>query len=232
MSGMGYRFVKAGYNVPKPFLKLKNGQLVIDKIIKNSPQSSKTLFVINNYLSENEHFISWKKTLNFDYEIINIGNKTDGQATSLYLATKYIDNESKIYVSPCDTVVADDQINKLFDLDVDYCILTTKPNTFHLNNYSHFGWLQTDEQKKEVFCKKKPSVIEKSNVVLGFFYFKNKSTFNNAYKKVVDDELYVNNEYYIDTVVGSLVNQNLKYKEIIVENYKSYGTPEEYEQNK
>ncbi len=232
MSGAGKRFLNAGYEVPKQFLKLSNGKLIIDEIIENSPDADEYIFVINKDLQSNKIFSKWIESLSLNFRLFNVGERTNGQATSLNLVLKEFDFKSRLFVSPCDTVIYDKKIKNIFDSSIDSSLLTVKPSNFHINNFEHFGWVEENNGLINVKCKEQPNDFNNSNVILGFFYFKNKEIFQFGYEKLVKNEEKINEEYYIDLVVNYLVANEYNVHEMVINKFISFGTPEEYEQNK
>ena len=232
MSGKGERFKKNNYKVPKHFLKLSNGRYIIDEIIYNSPEASQTIFVINDELKKNELFNNWISSLKFEFEVHNVGSYTDGQASSFNSTKPIVDKNSKIFVSPCDTVIFSSKVKNIFNLDVDYAAVTAKPTNFQIENCAQYGWIQSSNKDYKIFCKERPKIFSKSNVILGFFYFRNFAIFETAYNDLVRKNLKVNNEYYLDKLLEVLNTQKHSFKEVNIKNYISLGTPKEYELNK
>lgn len=232
MSGSGLRFKKNNYKVPKQFLKINNGNFVIDEIIANSPKTEENIFVINNELEKNEIYKEWVANLQINSKIYNVGNITNGQATSLYSVRDIVNRDSKLFVLPCDTVIYDKKIKSIFNLQSDHAIVTSKPTNYQLDNSLQFGWVQDLEEKIEIFCKEKPTIPLESNVILGFFYYKNFSIFESGYTKLIESQKTINSEYYLDKITELLIADHATFKEINVNRYLSFGTPKEYEENK
>jgi len=51
MAGMGYRFVKEGYKIYKPFLKYHNGNTILEGIINNFDSKTQKIFIVNKYIN-------------------------------------------------------------------------------------------------------------------------------------------------------------------------------------
>jgi len=232
MSGRGQRFKNSSYDVPKQFLKIKNSKYIIDEIIQNSPTADETIFVINDELNNYDIYKEWISSLKFKFRIHNVGTLTEGQASSLYSIKDIINKSSSLFVSPCDTVIYSKKVRNIFSTSAEHAVFTVKPNNYHIKNSSQFGWVENTSQNIKIYCKEMPSNLLISNVILGFFYYKNFSVFEKGYSQVVKQNTRVNNEYYLDTVIESLLNKKKKFEEIVVKEYLSFGTPKEYEKNK
>ena len=64
-------------------------------------------------------------------------------------------------------------------------------------------------------------------MIVGSFGFKNKKIFINGIKSLYEKKLRVNNEYYLDMVIKELFKSGLKVYNFIVDDYFSWGTPDE-----
>lgn len=74
--------------------------------------------------------------------------------------------------------------------------------------------------------------IEGSYVLIGAFYVKHKLLLE-AIDKMYELEMKINNEYYLDTAFKIIKEDfNKKIDVVLVDKYLSFGTPEEYEENK
>lgn len=232
MSGSGLRFKRNNYRIPKQFLKVNSGNFVIDEIIANSPRAEENIFVTNNDLEENEIYKEWRSNLQINSKFCNVGNITNGQATSLFSIRGMVNRDSKLFVLPCDTVIYDEKINSIFNSKSDHAILTSEPTNFQLDNSRQFGWVQSSGEKIQIFCKEKPTTPSESRVILGFFFYRNFSIFERGYAELIENQKKINNEYYLDMVTELLIADKATFKEVNVSSYLSFGTPQEYEENK
>ena len=65
-------------------------------------------------------------------------------------------------------------------------------------------------------------------MILGYFYFKKIDFFNNGFKFMRNNNLFVNNELYIDVLAKHLLTTDLNFLNYEVES-SVVGTPKEYE---
>ncbi|EAK3243313.1 glycosyl transferase family 2, partial [Campylobacter coli] len=68
-------------------------------------------------------------------------------------------------------------------------------------------------------------------VMIGSFYFKENSLLLEYINKIFQEDIKTNGEFYIDNVFELLIKTH-KVGYIIVDNYFSFGTPDEYLENK
>ena len=100
MAGIGKRFQKEGYKIPKPLLKIDNLQMFL-RSSKSFPKHYSWIFILKN----NIYKIKYTKLIKKNFKsskIIFLNKKTDGQARTVYKARKLLNSNSKIYISSCD----------------------------------------------------------------------------------------------------------------------------------
>ena len=226
MAGEGTRFKDAGYNTPKPLLPLRKS-LMFEKVIENFPSCDKWLFSVNLTIAENTLFKNFLKNFQEDYEVIILEKLTDGQATSCYESLKALDESDSVFIGSCDTIF-ENKIDLDKSQDFDYTIFTSSPSNLQIKNPKAYGWVVSDSRIKNIFCKENINPTDKSHIILGYFYFDNISLFNEGYKFIKENKLYVNGELYIDVIARELLLQNYKVNEHKVKS-NIVGTPEEYE---
>ena len=110
MAGLGSRFKKAGYTVPKYMIEVKGKNLFQWSMLSladfNSQENVKYIFVVRRedntrgFIQEETH----KMGLN-NVCIIELDELTDGQATSAMLAEKYWNEDEEMIVYNIDTYV-------------------------------------------------------------------------------------------------------------------------------
>ncbi len=221
MSGKGERFSNAGYEDPKPLIKVYE-KMMFEYSIDHFAHPEKYLFVINKSINENSKFQDFIKNFDKDYETIIHDEVTNGQATSLYLAVKNLKGEQGFFVSSCDL-----SFIKITELDLNKnTIFTTKPEKYHFEHADQYGWVEEINGDYKITCKKMPNTTNSISVITGCFYFKSLLDFKIAYKKMVEENSKINNEYYLDNIFNfDPLRTEVSVKQ--VDNYKSFGTPQE-----
>ena len=57
--------------------------------------------------------------------------------------------------------------------------------------------------------------------------YNNKKSFVNTNKYIIENKIKINGEYYIDMAISHAMNSKYKVAELLVDEYISWGTPEE-----
>ena len=93
-----------------------------------------------------------------------------------------------------------------------------------------YGYVKIDKRDNaiKVSCKKKISKFPwKDHTIIGAFSFKRVETFLKYTKKLLLNDLKINNEFYMDSVAELCVNSGLKVKVNLVKKYYGWGTPKD-----
>lgn len=215
-AGKGERFMKLNYKFPKPFLPLRNSTIV-NEIINTFENK-------NDYIciGSDNHNIFWENS-NLNYKLIP-SNKI-GAAYSYKMGCS--DLEGSIFIAPCDLIAKYDDI----DEDCDAIVYVSKASDFNYNHSKYFAWVDGENEKiKSISIKERVSDTDK--VLIGSFYVKDNKTLIKYIEKIFEEKFTVNGEYYLDTVFKRMVQDGMNVKYSYVSSYYSFGTPEEYRENK
>lgn len=226
MSGKGERFSKFGFKDPKPLIQLDE-KMMFEYSVDHFAHPNKFLFVVTNKINENPKFINFINNFDHEYEIIIHDQITNGQATSLYLAVKNFSNEQGFFVSSCDL-----SFKKIKNVPLkNNIIFTTRPKKVNFENSDQYGWVDQVRNKYKITCKKMPKTNNKLRVIIGCFYFRSLIDFKTAYENMVKANSKINNEYYLDNIFNfEPLNNYISVFE--VDNYKSFGSPQEIKDEK
>jgi len=230
MAGLGSRFKNSNYILPKPLIKIKNKPMFI-QAAKSLPKSELNIFICNENLVKkfkiNEILY---REYSKRFKLITIKKTTNGQASTCLLAKKFLKKNDKILIHSCDSLIKFNSNNFRSDLDhYDGVIFTTNPNKIHLQNIKSYGWVNLKNNKiNKITCKKKASSFpKKDQVIIGTFGFQNKYSFLKLTNDLMKSKQKINNEYYIDMIFKIALQNKYRIKNIKVESYYSWGTPEE-----
>ena len=199
------------------------------------PQSQKLIFVA---LKEHLKNYPLKKVLKDEFtnpKIVSLEGATQGQAITCFLGLKDEDINSSLLIAATDNSIMYDQnkYQKLIeDKNVDAIIFTFRNHVSSKSNPQMYGWLKTDYKNKATGVSVKVPIskkICKDHAIVGTFWFKKVQFFYLGLKKLIDKNVKINNEYYVDSLMGELINLGLNVKVFEVDNYLCWGTPNDYE---
>lgn len=227
MSGKGERFKNEGFLTPKALLPIGK-ETMFEQAMKNFPACDKWFFTVTPEINENKIFLDFLDQFEENYEIILIEKTTNGQATSAFYVTQNLEPNSEIFIGSCDAIIEEKLDFNDFS-ECEFSTITTIPTNLQLENPTKYGWVVKSEKKYHILCKQKLEENQKpEGVLLGFFYFKESSIFNFGYNFIETNNLFVNDELYIDTLTQVLNDKQFIFLNKLV-TASVLGTPSEYE---
>jgi NDP-sugar pyrophosphorylase family protein len=234
LAGRGSRFAKVGYKDPKPLIEV-SGKPMIIQAANSLPNSENYIFVtlqdhLDNYPLE--------KTLKEQFsnaKIISINEVTEGQAITCSLGLKDADEKASLFIAATDNgmIYNHKKYQKLVDDEnVDAIVFTFRHHVSSKNHPQMYGWVKTDNKDNAIRVSVKVPISGdpyNDHAIVGTFWFKKVEFFNNALKNLLDKDIRVNSEYYVDSLMGELIDLGLNVKVFEVDNYICWGTPDDYE---
>ena len=234
LAGRGSRFAKVGYKDPKPLIDV-SGKPMIIQAANSLPNSTEHIFVtleehLANYPLENT-----LKNQYQDCKIVPIKEVTVGQAITCNLGLDGVDENKSLLVAATDNGMIYNQekyMTLINDENVDAIIFTFRHHVSSKNNPQMYGWVKVDEKEKAIGVSVKIPISNnpfEDHAIVGTFWFKKVGYFNKALKNLVDKNIRVNNEFYVDSLMGELIELGLNVKVFEVDDYICWGTPDDYE---
>ncbi len=227
MGGLGSRFRKAGYTVPKYMIEAKGKTLFEWSMISLDGYKKD----VNQYIFiamkeegiDMEGFIKEKcQELEIDnYHLILLDYLTDGQATTATLAEKYWNKEHALLIYNIDTYVEPGQMNSE-ELKGDGFIPCFKAEG------DHWSFVRLDEQERVVEIKEKQRISD--HCTLGAYYFKTCGLYKKLYDEYYSEEKnLVKGEKYVAPLYDYLLSKGgeIYISDIAPERVHVLGTPEE-----
>jgi dTDP-glucose pyrophosphorylase len=233
LAGRGSRFVKEGYKTPKPLIEI-SGKPMIIQAAKSLPITKTKIFVA---LQEHLDAFPLKKVLEEEFnacQIVSINEVTKGQAITCSLGLKGVDDEASLLIAATDNGMIYDQVKYqelINDKNVDAIVFTFKHHISSKTNPQMYGWVKNDGDNATGVSVKVPISNDPYNdhAIVGTFYFRKAKFFNLALENLLTKDARVNGEYYVDSLMGELIELGLKVKVFEVEDYICWGIPSDFE---
>lgn len=226
MAGQGSRFVKAGYQTPKPFIEV-NGTSLIELVLNNLRISDARYFL----LARTEHLESQAATVkrireNFNVTFIPVDRLTEGAACTALHAHRMINNEIPLLLANSDQYVdasVSGYINDCQERNLDGSILTFVDK--RRDPKWSFARVNSNGLVEEV--KEKSAISEYATV--GLYYFSQGQSFVNAAIDMIVANDRVNGEFYTCPVYNYCIatGQRIGIYNINFESMHGLGTPED-----
>ena len=227
MGGLGSRFRKAGYKVPKYMIEAKGKTLFEWSIISLEGYKKDVVQYIFIAMKDEDLDIAGfvrskcEELGIIDYHLILLDYLTDGQATTATLAEKYWNSEHALLIYNIDTYVEPGQMNSE-ELRGDGFIPCFKAEG------DHWSFVRLDEQGRVVEIKEKQRISD--HCTLGAYYFSSARLYRELYEEFYsDDSQMEKNEKYIAPLYNLMIEKGMPVTISIVDAAKVHvlGTPEE-----
>ena len=221
MAGAGSRFAQQGYTFPKPLIEV-NGKPMIQVVVENLNIESHYIFIV-----QQEHYEKYnlKYMLNLiapGCDIVQVNGITEGAASSTLLAKNYINNDSPLLIANSDQYVEWNSNECMYTFtadEIDGGIVTF--------NSTHPKWsyalLGDDGFVSEVAEKK----VISNKATVGIYYWKTGSDYVKYAEQMINNNIRVNNEFYVCPVFNQAIADNKKIKIKPIDNMWGIGTPED-----
>ena len=221
MAGRGSRFATQGYTFPKPLIDVK-GKPMIQVVVENLNIEANYTFIV-----QKEHYekYSLQHLLNLiapGCNIVQVDGITEGAACTTLLAKEYIDNDEPLLMANSDQFVEWDSNETLYAFSNGNCDggIITFPATHPKWSYAKLG---EDGYVSEV-AEKKP-ISEHATV--GIYWWAKGSDYVKYAEQMIDNDIRVNNEFYVCPVFNEAIADNKKLKIFDIEKMWGLGTPED-----
>lgn len=229
MGGLGSRFRKAGYKVPKYMIEAKGKTLFEWSMISLEGYKKDVAQYIFIAMKDEDLDIAGfvrskcEELGIIDYHLILLDYLTDGQATTATLAEKYWNSEHALLIYNIDTYVEPGQMNSE-ELRGDGFIPCFKEEG------DHWSFVRLDEQGRVVEIKEKQRISD--HCTLGAYYFKSCGLYKQLYDEYYREEKnLVKGEKYVAPLYDYLLSKGgeIYISDIAPETVHVLGTPEELE---
>jgi NDP-sugar pyrophosphorylase family protein len=237
MSGVGKRFLNAGYTDPKPLIDV-DGIPMIYHVIDLFLNESNFHFICNeNHLKETkmEELLLKKVPTAKITTVPNEGRKGPVDAVT-YIFNEIDDNE-EVIVTYCDYGTVWNYKKFLEEMRTYDCdggiasYIGFHPHMLGSDNYAfmkHHNMYVTDIQEKQPFTNNKMEEYASN----GTYYFASGKILKHYFQKLIDLDMNLNGEYYVSLVYKIMIQDSLKVRIFEIEKMLQWGTPRDLEDYK
>lgn len=221
MAGAGSRFEQAGYTFPKPLIDV-NGKPMIQRVVENLNIDARHIFIV-----QKDHYekYSLNHTLNLiapNCEIVQVEGITEGAACTTLLAKEFINNNEPLVLANSDQYVEWDSNEFMYSSiadDIDGSILTFS------STHPKWSYAKLDQQGFVTEVAEKKPISKHATV--GIYYWKKGSDYVSCAEEMIEQNIRVNNEFYVCPVYNEAIKKSMKIKTYEIENMWGLGTPED-----
>lgn len=233
-SGVGQRFIDAGYKNTKPLIEVHDGVRIIDYVADSFDifndefyfiTSEKTYTEMEEYLSASglnyKHFLLSDKAL----------GPVDAVLKCIENLKEFIGQEDQVVVSYCDYGMKWDYFDFFDNVTADISIPCYTGFHPHLEPVENVYAVCKSEGNRvyEVIEKYKSTDKYNENWSAGLYYFKTLSIMEDSFNTLVTSGKTLNGEYYVSDAINAVVD---KYKVDVynkIKKFYQFGTPKDFE---
>ena len=237
MSGLGQRFMEAGYADPKPLI-VVDGKPMIEHVVNLFPGEKNVKFICNDkHLAETNmrEILSTICPTCEIYEVPTEGREGPVQAVSLIYDN--IDDDKEVIVSYCDYGTYwnyDEFLKDTRSRNADgavACYRGFHPHMLGTDNYAFLKETEEGSRWMSAIQEKQPFTANRMNEYAsnGTYYFKSGAIMKQYFKLLMDRKVTVKNEYYVSMVYNLLTENGLNVNIFEIEHMLQWGTPYDLE---
>lgn len=223
LCGKGQRFADVGFKIPK-YLISYNGAPMLYHSVETLGIKGKIHFIVKK-----SHLMEYKFLENFlltlGDEIIMVDGDTDGAARSILLAEDFIKDKTLPLVSANGDQYMD------WDYDLFERQISSDPNSSYIVTFKSksegCSYVKTNDMGIVTEVREKRLISDDATV--GIYHWSKSEHFFNDAKKMIEDGIKDNNEYYVAPVYNyTLQHSDVKLHKIKNKEFFPIGTPLEY----
>jgi len=231
MAGDGIRFKEKGYDIPKPFIKIKNDISILDYTLRSVPDihESDLYFTLRtdwDYKGEDELKLKYPNC-----HFVYFDKLTRGNLETAFMSVLKIEN--------CD--LNEDILFLDSDNHYDGTNFIKYAKSFHgqhgvvccfepIDDSHKWGFVLHDNTRATGFLEKDPQALSMGGLpMIGSFYFSSVRMFKKVAEKILNSDNKVKNEFYMTQVMQELLDESVPVFTYKASKMVPLGTPEDFE---
>lgn len=234
MSGMGNRFVEAGYITPKPLIEI-DGKPIIEHVINLFPGEIKFTFICNSLHLKGTNMRTVLNKICPSGQIIEIKSHKKGPVYAVSQMLDYIDDEEEIIINYCDFGTYwdySDFLKHTRNRNADGAIPSYKGFHPHMLGTTNYAFIKEHHQWFIEIKEKEPFTNNRMNEYAsnGTYYFKKGSIVKKYFSEILVSNEHINGEFYVSLIYNFLKRDGLKTSIYEIQHMLQWGTPNDVEE--
>jgi len=229
LCGKGSRFSKTHEKI-KPLIKVGDKEIIMHLLDSLYEYNTNQDFEIYIIINKNTNESGIQKLVQSKYPTINIVdiiNETEGAATTVLIGLNQLND--KIRENESILILDGDSFYTVNIIELFGKCSNNAISYFNdSDQLAQYSYIRINEKNHVMEIKEKEKISDNANS--GGYYFMNTNQFKDYVKEIMKNKIMYKNEYYISTVIGTMIksNKNIIFEGISInkENHISLGTPE------
>ncbi len=232
MAGEGSRFIKEGWNIPKPLIELKGIPLFVRAI--NSVRD-KDIPMKYSFIVRQEHIDNYdidKKIYDIlpEANIFSVKKTTRGAVETCLKAESAISQDDAVIIMDCDLeFLSAELISYIKDVlskdvkNVNGGLLVSFESDLPKYSYAEIN-------ENNIVKRTAEKEVISNHALCGAYFFSTGKDFLQVAHRLLDDTSFIKPEFYVSLLYNYLIHEGQIVRLCSMEHYYSYGTPEELKQ--
>lgn len=229
MAGEGSRFIKEGWKTPKPLIELK-GETLFQRAIDSVRIDG--VVMKYSFIVRQEHIDKYRidvmiKDLLPQANVFSVLKTTRGAVETCLVAESAIDDNDAIVVMDCDLEFRSKRYSQLIQLAIS--LPEEKAFGGALVSFEssdpRYSYAEVDDKMKVIRTAEKEPIS--NHALCGAYFFASGKIFKRIAHQLLDDGTHGKAEFYVSLLYNYLLDEGKDVYLAEMEEYYSYGTPEE-----
>ena len=229
MAGEGSRFLKEGWTIPKPLIQLHGiplFQRAIGSVCVDDIPMKYSFIVRQNHIDE---YSIDKGILSFlsEANIFSVLRTTRGAVETCLKAEAAIDDNDAIIVMDCDLEFRSKRFIELIKsaLAVSGDVVEGGALVSFESNSPKYSYAEVDENN--IVLRTAEKEVISNHALCGAYFFSSGRRFKQIAHQLMNEQNFAKPEYYVSLLYNYLIAAHERVDLAEMEEYYSYGTPEE-----
>lgn len=229
MAGEGSRFLKEGWTTPKPLIELK-GQPLFKRAISSvniDGMPMKYSFIVRQEHIERYGIDKGIKSFLPEANVFSVLTTTRGAVETCLIAENAIDDEDGVIVMDCDLEFRSEKfislIQDILSRDINDC--QGGALVSFESDQPRYSYAAIDDEGYVIRTAEKEVIS--NHALCGAYFFGSGRKFKQIAHRLLDEPEFKKPEYYVSLLYNYLLADGEKVYLAPMEEYYSYGTPEE-----
>ncbi len=231
MSGVGKRFLDAGYTVPKYLIEM-DGMPIIEHVVNMFKGETEFIFICN---SEHLQTTNVREVLNRiapQGKVVEIPPHKKGPVYAVQQISDLLRDDEEVIVNYCDFAVYWDYADFLKhtrERNADGAVPAYKGFHPHMLGTTNYAFMRDKDQWMLEIKEKEPFTDNRMNeyASIGTYYFKKGEYVKKYFTELIDRDINLNGEFYASLVYNLLVEDNLSVSIYDIQHMLQWGTPQD-----
>lgn len=234
MSGVGQRFLDAGYKVPKPLIPVE-GREMIAYVLDCFPSETNLLFICNEDHLKNTNMRTVLERLAPQAVIVSVASHKLGPVYAVSKAFNAISDTEEVIVNYCDFAKLWDYrefLRKARLRGSDGSISGYRGFHPHMLGTTNYAFCREADGELLEIREKQPFTNQRMQEFAsdGTYYFKTGAIMKQYFSQLMEKDIQTAGEYYVSMVFNLMVEDGQRVSLFEIEHMLQWGTPEDLQE--